>query len=408
MFGKKRENLPIIVVGAGSVGISFVQELFHQNPSCHIKIFGEESERPYRRENLSEFLSGRITRDDLRKGKGLPDSKHIQTYFSCSVSKIDAEKSLVIDSLGVEHPYHKLVLATGANPIVPNIPGTDLENVIVFRNLKDADALVRRKAKSRHTLVIGGDYIALDAANAMNQGDTKVTVFEHRRHLMFNQLDQHASVYLGLYLDDIGIDVFIETTVQAIEGENKVSRVVMDDGDKLECDTVIIAIGIKPRVELASNAGLKVSRGIVINDYLETSHPGIYAIGECTEYRGKTWNLAKPGIEQAKILARNLAGRKPKRYSGTTSSIRLKVIDYPFLTVGQNSEDDMPKKSKVLMYRDIRKMTYRKLVLKNGFLRGIVEAGRWEESADLVRAVEQRKYIWPWQRLHFVKTGRLD
>jgi len=401
------KKLPTIVIGAGSVGVRFVQELFHNAPSTYIKIFGGENRKPYSRENLSEFLSGKITEDDLSTHSKLPDSKFLTIYFNNMIQRIDIENSLVIDSKGVEHPYKNLVLATGSLPIIPNIDGLDLKNVIVFRNLEDAEALLCRQISSRNTVVIGGGQVGLDTASAMKRHNTAVTVIEHRKRLLFQHIDDHASVYLRLYLDDINIDVQVETTVEKLKGENgKVTHVVLDDDEEIACDTVIISIGIKPNLNIVQDTGIKVSRGIIVDDYLKTSHPKIYAIGECAEHRNFIHTRAESGHNQAKILAKNLSGRKPRIYSGTTAKTEFKVIDYPFLTIGENGNSS--KKRKEVMFRDIKKMTYRKLILKNGHLRGVISAGRWTGGKELEEAVENKQFIWPWQLSHFKETGNLS
>lgn len=401
---KSKKDLPIIVIGAGSVGIHFVHKLFHNNPSSRIKIFGGENTKPYVRENLSKLLSGEMTEKELYSDSELPDSKHIQTFFNNPITQIDTKKSLVIDSDGLKHPYENLVLAMGSLPLIPDIKGLNLKNVIVFRNLQDAEALLCRQVSSRNTLVIGGGQVGLDAAHAMNRHNTNVSVIEHRKRLMFNQLDHHASIYLRLYLDDVGIDVRVETTVDEIKGKNdKITHVILDDGERVDCDTVIISIGIKPKTELAQKAGLKVSRGVVVDDYLQTNHDNIFAIGECAEHNSHLYTTVEPGYEQARVLANNLAGRKSKKYNGSITTTQFKVVDYPFLTIGESS--DQPENRKELIYRDIKKMTYRKLVLEKGHLHGAIAAGSWEYSEKLQKAVDKKQFIWPWQRSHFVETG---
>jgi len=401
------KKLPTIVIGAGSVGVRFVQELFHNAPSTYIKLFGGEKRKPYSRENLSKFLSGKIDEDELSVDSKLPDSKYLTTYFNNMIQEIDVENSLVIDSKGDKHPYKNLVLATGSLPIVPNIDGLDLKNVIVFRNLEDAEALLCRQVSSRNTVIIGGGQVGLDTASAMRRHNTNVTVVEHRKRLLFQHLDDHASVYLRLYLDDIDIDVLVETTVEQIKGKDgKVSHVVLDDDEEIACDTAIIAIGIKPNINLIQETGIKISRGIIVDDFLQTNYPHIYAIGECAEHRGFIHTWAKPGYKQAKILAKNISGRKPRTYTGMATRIEFKVIDYPFLTIGENG--DSPEKRKEVMFRDIKKMTYRKLILKNGHLHGVISAGRWTGGKELEEAVENKQFIWPWQLSHFKETGDLS
>ncbi len=224
---------------------------------------------------------------------------------------------------------------------------------------------------------------------------------------MFRHLDDHASVYLRLYLDDIDIDVQVETTVDKMKGENgKVTHVVLDNGEEVVCDTAIVSVGIKPNLNLAQETDIKTSRGIIVDDYLRTNHSRIYAIGECAEHRGFIHTRAEPGHNQARILAKNISGRKLRRYLGTISKTEFKVIDYPFLTIGENG--DSPEKRKEVMFRDIKRMTYRKLILKNGHLRGVISAGRWKGGRELEQAVENQQFIWPWQLSHFKETGNLS
>ena len=400
-----KNTLPVIIIGAGSVGVRFVQELFHNNPLINIKIFSGEDKKPYSRENLSELLSGKISEQDLHSESKLPESKHIESFINNPIVNIDHENNKVVDADGIEHPYSSLVLAVGSIPLTPKVEGLDLKNVIVFRKLEDAEALLCRQVASRNTVVIGGGQIGLDAANAMKRHNTRVTVIEHRKRLMFNQLDYHASIYLRLYLDNQGIDVRVETVVDRIEGNNQVESLVLDDGERIDCDTVIIAIGIKPNIKMAKSSGIKVSRGILVDDSLETNLPNVFAIGECIEHRGEVYGQVQPGYDQAKILAIKLAGRKQQQYTGSTRKLSFKVIDYPFLTIGESS--DPVDESKDLMYRDIKNMTYRKLILKNGSLHGVIAAGSWENDKSLLKAVENKQRIWPWQRKQFEETGEL-
>jgi nitrite reductase (NADH) large subunit len=238
----------------------------------------------------------------------------------------------------------------------------------------------------------------------MNQHNTQVTVIESSPRLMSQLLDDHASIYLRLFLDDLGVDVRNETDVMRIEGDTKVKQVVLDDGEIILCDTVIISIGITPNIKLAESIGLKVNRGIVVNDYLQTSTENIYAIGECTEHRNRIYGIVQPGFDQATVLANNITGIKEK-YTGTVTASELGVVAYPILSIGDNGEGATDNKE--YRYRDIKKMTYRKLVLNHGHLQGVVAAGHWKNSKDYIEMVESKQHVWPWQAKKFMRTGDL-
>ncbi len=402
--GKNSSDLPIIVIGTGSVGVRFIHELLHLQPLAKIKIFGGEEQQPYSRENLSKMLAGDLSEDALHASGHLPTNKGLEVFLNNPISKIDRLTSMVTDSKGIEHPYNKLVIAVGSSPRMLEVEGSDLEHVFTFRDIHDAESLKSRQAASRRTVVIGGGLVGLDAAHAMTNHNTKVTVIEHSSRLMYHQLDDHASVYLRLYLDDLGIDVHTHTQVARIEGKGKVEQVVLHDGEVLPCDTVIVSIGINPRIDLARSHRLHVNKGIVVNDNLQTSDENIYAIGECAEHRGRYYGLVKPGFEQAEILAKIMSGKRVQ-YKGSTTMSELKVIEYPILSIGDNGEGALSNKE--VMYRDIKKMTYRKLVLNKGYLRGVVAAGPWKNSKELHKMVENKQYIWPWQRSRFSRTGQL-
>ncbi len=396
--------MPIIVIGTGSVGVRFVYDFFHLKPNDKLKIFGGEEQQPYSRENLSEMLAGELSEETLHASGKLPKSQNLEVFLNNPIVEIDKHNQIITDNEGVKHAYKKLIIAVGSSPRMLKVEGSDLKNVFTFRDIHDAELLKSRQVASKNTVVIGGGLVGLDVAHAMTNHNTNVTVIENSNRLMYHQLDDHASVYLRLYLDDLGIDVRIKNQVIRIEGKGNVEQIVLQDGETIPCDTVIISIGINPRIDLARSFGLRVNRGIVIDDQLQTSNKNIYAIGECAEHRGRYYGLVKPGFEQAAVLAKILAGRKAK-YKGSTSMSKLKVIEYPILSIGDNGEGSLSNKE--LMYRDIKNMVYRKLVLKRGHLQGVVAAGKWKDSKVLHKMVEKKQYIWPWQRSRFSRTGQL-
>lgn len=403
---KKENNQdhPIIVIGTGSVGVRFIHQLLQRKADIPIKIFGAEADKPYSREDLSIMLAGKISEDELHASSALPNTDNLQVFLNNPIDKIDHENAEVIDSKGNKHPYKTVVLAVGSKARKLDIEGGKLKNVFTFRTIQDAELLRNRQITSRRTLIVGGGLIGLDVANAMMRHKTEVTVIENSTRLMNHQLDDHASVYLRLYLDDLGMDVRKQTQVVRIEGENKVKKVVLDDGEIIPCDTVIISIGIDPNIELAKATGLLINKGIMVNNQLQTSNKTIYAIGECAEYKNRVFGVVKPGYEQAEALAEILTNGKGQ-YKGSTATTRFKVVGYPILSIGDNG--DGVNSNEEIMYRDIKHMVYRKLVLNHGCLCGVVAAGDWKKSSQLHDMVEKKQHIWPWQRAHFRNTGEL-
>ncbi|MCK5666082.1 MAG: NAD(P)/FAD-dependent oxidoreductase, partial [Thiotrichaceae bacterium] len=394
MLGK--EKAPIIVIGTGSVGVKFINELVVRQPGARIKAFGGEDQLPYSREKRTKVLTGELSKDSLFINSKLHESDNVQVFLNNLIVNIDTTKSEVTDSNGDIHSYSKLVLATGSIPRTIPVKGNDLENVLTFRNLQDAELLKTRQMSSRRTVIVGGGLVGLNTAYAMNQHNTNVTVIESSSCLMSQLLDNHASVYVRLFLSDIDIDVRNKANVVRIEGKDKIEQVVLDDGEVIPCDTLIISIGIIPNTELAKKIGLKIKRGIVVDDSLQTSQKNIYAIGECAEHRERIYALAQPGFEQAAVLAQIMAGGKAK-YTGSIAATKLGLVEYPVISIGDNGDNvGTVKSQKELKYRNIKNMRYRKLLLKNGFLQGVIATGSWDQSKELQTWVEKKQYVWPW------------
>ena len=394
----------VIVIGTGPVGMRFVMQFARVNTTSRIAIFGDEPWLPYNRVNLTALLTGDIREDKLYVSFDAAKHANVSCYYNNRIVQIDRHAKEVIDSQGVRHGYSTLVLATGSSAFMPNIPGTHLNNVFSFRDLSDAQKLMSRIVRSRHTVVIGGGLLGLEAARAMHRFNTKVTVIEHSMWLMFRQLDQRAGSYLKRHIETLGVQVRTSERVLEIVGSNKVQGVLLGSGETIECDTIVVAAGIVPNLQLIRNSGLHFSKGIRVNDQMQTRDPDIYAIGECAEHRNKIYGLVTPGYEQADVLAHNLNGGRAQ-YVGSTATTSLRVLDYPVFSMG---EVDLPSHShEEIRFQDHQKGIYRRLFLLHGRLRGVVAIGAWPGVERLQEVVARQQRIWPWQVSKFKKTGIL-
>jgi len=178
-----------VVVGAGPVGVRFVQKLHKLSPDTNIVLYGNEPWQPYNRVLLSSFLAGESSWEHLSVGLEVPDVPQIKQVMNCAVLEIDTKNKSILDANDHQQPYSKLVLATGSKPRMPNIPGVGQANVFVFRNMSDVQQLFARRTRSQHTVILGGGLLGLEAARAMQKFNTKVTVLEHNARLMLHQLD---------------------------------------------------------------------------------------------------------------------------------------------------------------------------------------------------------------------------
>ncbi len=406
-FVASRDEAPIVVVGSGPVGNRTVRELVRAAPGTRIVWYGDEPWQPYNRVKLSSLLAGDASWDSLVDGGPLPPS--VECRFGLRVTALDRDRHLVIDAAGGTQPYRKLVLATGSRAHVPSIPGVRLKGVYTFRSLDDAQRLQARTVRSRVCAVIGGGLLGLEAARAMRRYHTEVWVIEHAPQLMAKQLDEAAGMLLAERIEAMGIRVRTGQGVRAILGEAEVRGVQLRDGMILPCDTVIVATGIVPNVELARASGLAVGRGIRVDDRMFTNDAAVSAVGECAEHRGEVHGLVAPGLEQAAVAAATLTGGEA-RYLGSLSATSLKVMDCPVFSIGETDRAGPADSARAVVFRQRGAAggpAYRKLVLRRGRLVGAVGIGHWPERARIQEAVRTGRRAWPWQQWRFARHGRL-
>jgi nitrite reductase (NADH) large subunit len=395
-----------IIIGAGPAGIRCAQELLKRRPHAEVEVFSNEPYQPYNRIQLSALLAGEMAYEQVLTE--LPDSAvHINFRFTiCAIDTIDHRHKQIIDALGNTHNYDNLVIATGARPHLPNIPGLELPGVYTFRSLKDTEQLYSRTSSARHIVVVGGGLLGLEAARALLRNNTKVTVVQQNARLMNRQLDDNAAQMLQRKMESMGITFILNSGVRQVLGSDRVTGVVTRDKQEIPCDTVLVCAGIKPNKEIARDARIHVGEGINVDDQLGTSIRDIYAIGECCEHRGITYGLASPGFEQAAICADVICGGNAT-YTGSQEASKLKVVGEAIFSMGEVADLERRPFQRIVSYRRKRENQYRKLVVRKGRLTGILSYGEWAETRRVQEAFHNSRRIWPWQLIWFFFTGNL-
>ncbi|MDJ0806400.1 MAG: FAD-dependent oxidoreductase [Gammaproteobacteria bacterium] len=399
---RNRHDPPIVVIGTGPVGMRMVLELNRQDPACRIQLFGNEPWLPYDRVKLSSFLAGEIAHEEINGNCEFPDNPQIDAHYNEAVTRIDRASKTVTTRYGNIYPYRYLVIATGSQPQIPTIQGVGLQGVYTFRDMTDTHRLFARKTRSRHTLILGGGLLGLECAKAMRRFNTRVTVIEQHDHLMFRQLDRTGSSLLKRHVETLGIKVIIHDSVRQILGTLGVQGVELRSGRTLRCDTVILATGISPNIDLAREAGLQTKRGILVDDCMQTSDPCVFAVGECAEHRGEIYGLVAPGYEQTAVVARRMAGQ-PAKYTGSIAMTSLKVVGCPLFCIGdtqQRYRDGVDPS-----FIDEAEGIYRKLIMDRGRLKGLIALGAWHEIPRLREILRQGNRVRPWQLWRFRRTG---
>lgn len=393
----------IIVIGNGPVGVHFCNELARLGCHDHIRIFGAEPYSPYNRVALSQLLYGDKTLPEIQLQ--IDSSKNPETHWHTRVVAINHEQKFITTQYDEHFSYDVLVLATGASAHIPNLPGIHLKGVYSFRDLKDAEALLTRRVTSRHTIILGGGLLGIETARAMRRLSTEVTLIHHSTWLMNRQLDQGAAERLLEKLEAEGIKVMLNTSVMAIDGRQKIDGVILRNGSTLPCDTLVLSTGIRPNIELAKQSGMAFGQGIKINDKLETSLPGIYAIGECAEINGQIIGLVAPGLSQASLLAQKLCSLSDANYIQQAVSSKLKVLKLPVLSLGEMGLQHDSPESRLVSYA--RKEKYRVLRFERGRLAGASAIGHWPDQDRLKDLIEQGRSLNILQKLRFKLTGNI-
>jgi nitrite reductase (NADH) large subunit len=369
----------LVVVGNGMAGVACVEHILKHQPDFDITIFGDETHVNYNRIMLSLVLAGEKSADEIvLNDADWYKSHNIRTRLGAKITNIDREARMVVDELGESTPYDKLILATGSSAFIPPIPGVEKENVHVFRTLDDTRALMSKARKGLKTVVVGGGLLGLEAARGLQVRGCDVTVIHLMDSLMERQLDATGGEYLKRRIEGLGIRVLLPKQTAAIYGNGHVDGLRFADGQVIDAELVVIAAGIKPNAGLARAAGLEVNRGIVVNDFMETSDPHIYAVGECTEHRGQTFGLVAPLYDQARVLASTITGNAGPAFSAGAPSAKLKIMGVDIFSAG--SIDEKEPGVEAVKYEDPSLGAYKKLLIKDNKLHGMILVGDVEDQ----------------------------
>ncbi|HHN68168.1 MAG TPA: NAD(P)/FAD-dependent oxidoreductase, partial [Thermopetrobacter sp.] len=372
----------LVVIGNGMAGVRAVEEILKLAPEKFaITIIGEEPYGNYNRILLSPVLAGESTIDDimLNAPQWYADNG-IELIAGVAATAIDRARREVALADDRRVPYDTLIIATGSKPFILPVAGNDLNGVIGFRDIADVEAMLAAAKRHRDAVVIGGGLLGLEAANGLMKNGMNVTVVHLMDTLMERQLDPKAGAMLKSSLEERGMRFFMRAQTERLLGgdDGRVRAVKLADGREIDADLVVMAAGIVPEKRLAEEAGLYCERGIVVNDYMMTYDPRIFAVGECVQHRGVCYGLVAPLYEQARVLANHIAGRGWMTYEGSVTSTKLKVTGIDLFSAGDflgggDSEE--------LIMLDEKAGVYKKLVIENDRLTGAVLYGDTMDGA---------------------------
>ncbi|CAF1757489.1 MULTISPECIES: NADPH-nitrite reductase [Bacillus] len=387
-MGKKQ----LVLVGNGMAGVRAIEEILSiAKDEFQITIFGAEPHPNYNRILLSKVLQGDTDIKDITLNDwDWYEENNIQLYTNETVIKVDTENKTVITDADRIQPYDELILATGSVPFILPIPGADKKGVTAFRDIKDTDTMLAASKQYKKAAVIGGGLLGLEAARGLLNLGMDVSVIHLAPFLMERQLDATAGRLLQNELEKQGMTFLLEKQTEEIVGDDRVEGLRFKDGTSIEADLVVMAVGIRPNTTLGAESGIPVNRGIIVNDYMQTEIPHIYAVGECAEHRGIAYGLVAPLYEQAKVLAKHMCGIETKPYEGSVLSTQLKVSGVEVFSAGDFNESEEKKAIKVFDEQD---GIYKKIVLRGNQIVGAVLFGDSSEGNRLFSMIQKEADI---------------
>jgi nitrite reductase (NADH) large subunit len=370
------KKLKLVMVGNGMAGVRTLEELLKIAPELYdITVFGAEPHPNYNRILLSPVLAGEQTIDEivLNPFEWYRDN-HITLHAGWRVTSVDRVKRVVhAENAGGEvlsTEYDRLLLCTGSNPFMLPIPGKDLQGVIAYRDIADTNAMIEAATQYQHAVVIGGGLLGLEAANGLMRRGMTVSVVHVQPTLMERQLDVVAGKLLQKSLEERGLSFLMGAQTQELVGgpDARLTAIKFKDGTQVPADLVVMAVGIRPNVELAQSMRLHCDKGIVVSDTLQTvTDARIYSVGECAAHRGTAYGLVAPLFEQAKVAANHLAQFGIGRYVGSLTSTKLKVTGIDLFSAGNFGGG---ADTEEIIMSDPKGGVYKKLVLKDDKLVG--------------------------------------
>jgi nitrite reductase (NADH) large subunit len=382
---------PLVIVGNGMAAARLVDELAKTALGRYaIAVIGAEPRLAYNRVLLSSVLAGETASHEIElKPADWWRDRGVTVKYNCRAAEIDVGRRELKIENDESIEFSKLVLATGSTPLRLNVPGADLLGVHTFRDSRDVDLLLTLAAQRKRVVVVGGGLLGLEAAYGLAKAGAQVDLIHLMDRLMERQLDAPAAALLKSLVERKGIKILLNANTARIHGETHVEAVELVDGRRIEAEAVIFAAGIRPNVALAKEAGISVNRGVVVDDHLQTSAARVFALGECAEHRGICYGLVEPAYEQARVLARHLAGANAA-YPGSVVATNLKVSGVSVFSAGDFLGADGTES---IVLNDARGGTYKKLVILDGRLTGAVLVGDVADALWYLELIRNRAPI---------------
>jgi ferredoxin-nitrate reductase len=404
-YTKKREK--VIVVGAGAAAYRFIMSYRERNKEDAIQVFSSESHPFYNRVLLPEYINGHYNWEKLLKfHDGQIEHMNIDLKCNCGIVAVNKTEKWVEDVYGKKHYYDKLILATGSRAFIPKDAPMELPNIFTMRMRSDADKFRENVKRGTDVLIIGGGLLGLEMAAALRDADCNVSIVHHGGRLMERQLDALAGQLLLEIVEEKDIDVYLNDQVQHIDYnyKSKLLQAKLRSGKKVMADAILYAVGTRPNIEFLEGSGIETGRGVVVNNYLQTSDPDVFAIGEIAEHQGRLYGITSSAELQADIVANYLSGDIFATYEGSVLMNILKFSDFDLCSIGITEIPAQEEGYDEILFIDKSMRYYKKCIIKNDRLVGAILVGDKAEFAEFKALIESRIELSE-KRLELLRSG---
>jgi ferredoxin-nitrate reductase len=398
----------IVVVGAGAAAYRFIQSYRALNTTDEIVVFSKEKDPFYNRVLLPEYVNDSLPWEHLLKFRsGEFESLDVKLHVENEIVLMNRAQKYVIDKNGVKHSYDKLILATGSRANVPKEAPLHLPGIFTMRMRKDADNLKNYLKPDGQVLIIGGGLLGLELAASLREININISIVQLSSRLMERQIDNLGGQLLLDFVEEKDMRVYLNDQVQSVapSGKDEELKVQLQSGKTLKVDAVVYAVGTRPNIEIAQESGIDCARGIVVNDYLQTNDPDVFAMGEIAEHRGKLLGITSAAEKQADVVARFIYGDVQSTYEGAVPMNILKFSDLDLCSIGIAEIPMNGQGYEEILFIDKSMRYYKKCIIKDDRLVGAVLVGDKSEFAEFKTLIESEIELSE-KRMQLLRSGK--
>jgi nitrite reductase (NADH) large subunit len=377
-----------LIVGNGVAGTTAAENIRKLDKQVNITMVTDEDIPFYYRLRLNEYISGDIDEKNLiaRSEQWYAD-RNIDLRLGTLIVEFKPQEKVAVSESKQRFPYGSLLIATGSHSFIPPIKGAEKKGVFAIRSVQDARDIATFAKDIEEIVLIGGGLLGLEAGNALRKLGKRIMVVEFFPRLLPRQLDVDGAKRLQQIMQEMGFSFRLGAKTQEITGDDNISGVMLEGGETLAAETVIISAGVRPNLQLASHLGLDCDKGIKVDEHLRTSQPDIYAAGDVAEFKGIPYGIWPAAMEQGKAAGTNMAGGNII-YEGTTMANTLKVVGVDLASAG-NIDAENEFESRVVTDEKV----YKKIVFEDGKIMGCIMLGDTKGFDKITKAMSKKQKV---------------